>query len=131
MAHSHIVMDVRVVDERISIIIVQRELSSFAEAALMDAYVRACTPNSGANSGTGAQRWPEVIIFDFTQMNYMNSGGIGLLVTLLIRMNRQRQRMFAYGLSEHYQQIFAMTRLDEAIGVFDSEDEALGTAWRL
>ena len=33
---------------------------------------------------------------------YMNSGGIGLLVTLLVRANRQRQRLLAFGLSDHY-----------------------------
>jgi anti-sigma B factor antagonist len=55
----------------------------------------------------------------------MNSSGIGLLVTLLIRVQRQKQRMLAYGLSDHYQQIFMLTRLDEAIGIFASEAAAL------
>ena len=32
----------------------------------------------------------------------MNSGGIGLLVTLLVRAQRQRQRVLAFGLSDHY-----------------------------
>ena len=58
----------------------------------------------------------------------MNSGGIGLLVTLLVRAQRQRQRVLAYGLSDHYRQIFELTRLDEAIGIHDSEDEALAAA---
>ncbi len=58
----------------------------------------------------------------------MNSGGIGLLVTLLVRAQRQRQRVLAYGLSEHYRQIFELTRLDEAIGIHDTEDEALAAA---
>jgi anti-sigma B factor antagonist len=58
----------------------------------------------------------------------MNSGGIGMLVTLLVRANRQRQRLLAFGLNEHYQQIFQLTRLDEAIGIHDSEGEALAAA---
>ncbi len=45
----------------------------------------------------------------------MNSGGIGLLVMLLVRAQRNRQRVLAYGLSEHYRQIFELTRLDEAV----------------
>ncbi len=49
----------------------------------------------------------------------MNSGGIGLLVTLLVRVRRQGQRLMAMGLSDHYRQILALTRLDEAIGIFD------------
>ena len=54
----------------------------------------------------------------------MNSGGIGLLVTLLVRANRAKQQLLAFGLTEHYRQIFELTRLDEAIGIYDTEAEA-------
>jgi anti-sigma B factor antagonist len=60
----------------------------------------------------------------------MNSSGIGMLVTLLVRANRQRQRLMACGLSEHYRQIFSLTRLDEAIGIFANEAEAVAEAER-
>jgi anti-sigma B factor antagonist len=55
----------------------------------------------------------------------MNSSGIGLLVTLLIRVNRQKQQLLSYGLSEHYRHIFELTRLSDAIKIFDSEQQAL------
>lgn len=55
----------------------------------------------------------------------MNSSGIGLLVTLLIRAQRQKQRLLAYGLSDHYRQIFELTQLDKAIGICPSEVDAL------
>ena len=58
----------------------------------------------------------------------MNSGGIGLLVTLLVRAQRQGKRLKAVGLNEHYRQIFALTRLDEAIGIHDTTDAALAAA---
>ena len=58
----------------------------------------------------------------------MNSSGIGLLVTLLIRVNRQKQRLLSYGLSEHYRHIFALTRISDAIRVYTSEEEALAAA---
>jgi anti-sigma B factor antagonist len=58
----------------------------------------------------------------------MNSSGIGLLVTLLIRTQRQKQDLLAYGLSEHYQQIFELTRLNEAISIYPGESEALTAA---
>jgi len=44
---------------------------------------------------------------------------------LLVRANRQRQQLAAYGLSEHYREIFELTRLDEAITLSDSEESAL------
>ena len=58
-------------------------------------------------------------MLNFPALDYMNSGGIGLLVMLLVRAQRQRQKVLAFGLSEHYRQIFELTRLDEAIGIFE------------
>ena len=38
------------------------------------------------------------VILNFTGLEYMNSGGIGLLVTLLVRANRAKQKLLAFGL---------------------------------
>jgi len=62
---------------------------------------------------------------DFSGLDYMNSGGIGLLVTLLVRANRHGQRLLACGLDDHYRQILELTRLDEAITIYADEAEAL------
>ena len=70
----------------------------------------------------------KVIVMNFTGLVYMNSSGIGVLVTLLIRAQRNKQKLNAYGLSDHYKQIFELTRLNEAIGIYDSEVEAVGAA---
>ena len=45
-----------------------------------------------------------------------------------MRANRHSQRLLAFGLSDHYTQIFELTRLDEAIGIHDTESEALAAA---
>ena len=67
----------------------------------------------------------KTLILNFERMEYMNSSGIGLLVTLLIRVQRQGQRLVAFGLTEHYRQIFELTRLNEAITLYESESAAL------
>ena len=79
----------------------------------------------GAYDAAGDVR---TIVLNFTDLAYMNSGGIGLLVTLLVRANRRSQQLMAYGLSDHYRQIFELTRLDEAVGIHDSEQAALSAA---
>ena len=68
------------------------------------------------------------IVLNFSELSYMNSGGIGLLVTLLVRANRHSQSLLAFGLSDHYRQIFELTRLDEAVGIHDTEQAALSAA---
>ena len=60
-------------------------------------------------------------MLNFAGLDYMNSGGIGMLVTLLVRANRRSQQLLAFGLSDHYRQIFELTRLDEAISIHDTE----------
>jgi anti-sigma B factor antagonist len=109
-------MNVRSASDSASIIDVQGEITSFAENVLMDAYTQATS--GGAN----------VVIMNFEGLEYMNSGGIGLLVTMLIRANRQEQTLSAFGLTEHYEQIFELTRLNEAIQIYGSETEALTAA---
>ncbi len=98
------------------IIDIKGEITGAAEDALMAAY------NEATDSGA------RTIILNFSGLDYMNSSGIGLLVTLLIRINRQKQRLLSYGLSEHYRQIFELTRLNEVIGIYDTEAEALAAA---
>ena len=65
------------------------------------------------------------VVLDFSGMEYMNSGGIGLLVTLLVRAQRAGARLLATGLSDHYRQILALTRLDEAIEILPDEAAAM------
>ena len=100
-------------DPATAVIEVAGDVTGASEGPLMDAYATA--------AGSGARR----IVLDFSKLDYMNSGGIGLLVTLLVRVQRQGQRLLAVGLNEHYRQIFALTRLDEAIGIHDTEAAAL------
>ena len=70
------------------------------------------------------------VVLDFSAMEYMNSGGIGLLVTLLVRAQRAGARLLAIGLSDHYRQILSLTRLDEAIEILPDEAAAVAAVAR-
>jgi anti-anti-sigma factor len=96
-----------------SIIDIAGEINAAAEAPLTEAW-------NAATSG-GAK----VLLLNFSGLEYMNSSGIGLLVTMLIRAKRQNQRLAAFGLSDHYRQIFELTRLNEAIVIYPNEAEAV------
>lgn len=116
MFKTNVSMSARQVGPRAAVIDIRGEISSLAEDRLMDAYAQASALKA------------ETIILNFTEMEYMNSSGIGLLVTLLIRAQRQKQRLLVYGLNDHYRQIFALTRLEEAITICSNEMEALHAA---
>ena len=100
-----------------TILRIHGDITGASEAPLMTAY-------GGVAPGVRS------VVLDFADLEYMNSGGIGLLVTVLVRAQRAGQALHAVGLSEHYREILALTRLDEAIAIHDSEDAALAAVSR-
>lgn len=113
MPEAKVAMTVRAAVPGARIIDVNGEVTGFAEDALTAAFAQA---SEGDAKG---------VILNFEGLDYMNSGGIGLLVTVLIRANRAGQKLLAYGLNDHYREIFSLTRLDEAIAIFDDEQSAV------
>lgn len=118
MDAAQLTMAVRLIGPRTAVVDIDGEITSACEPVLMSAYEAA--------GGAAAER----LVLNFTGLKYMNSGGIGMLVTLLVRANRQRQQLAAFGLSDHYRQIFELTRLDEAISIFEDEESAVSGSGR-
>ena len=113
MSRTNVTIAVREINQQVNAIDIGGELTSFAEEELAAAIDQANTENVGC------------ILFNFGQLTYMNSSGIGLLVTTLIRLGRQDKRMVAVELSDHFRKLFELTKLNEAIHVYDTEEEAL------
>ena len=107
---------VRAAEDDVAVIELEGDVTAASEDELMAAY------RDAASDGAPG------IVLDFTRLDYMNSSGIGLLVTLLVRAKRAHQQLSAFGLSDHYRQIFALTRLDEIISVHDDEGAAVAAA---
>jgi anti-sigma B factor antagonist len=112
MNMNELTTSVRHKDDGVGIIDVQGVLTSQSEEKLMAAYNQAVNEQN------------PIVIFNFTDMDYINSSGIGLLITILIRAKRQGHKLVACGLKDHFRQIFQLTRLDEAMPVYLTEDEA-------
>lgn len=113
MAEMSVTMTARKIGTTVSVIDVEGDVTSASETVLMQAY----------EEGGGEK--VKTILLNFSGLEYMNSGGIGMLVTLLVRANRHKQKLLACGLNDHYRQIFELTRLDDAIGIHDTEADAL------
>jgi anti-anti-sigma factor len=113
MVQGNMNLATRKLDEVATVFDISGEVTSAAEKQMTETYNQATV--------TGTRN----IILNFSGLDYMNSSGIGLLVTILIRAQRQNQRLFAYGLNDHYKKIFELTRLNEVIGIFDNETDVL------
>src|SRR5689334_8374342 len=95
---------------------IEGDVAATAEQTMLAAYAQAT--NAGAR----------LIVLNFARLAYMNSGGISLLITLLVQVKRRQQSLLAVGLNDFYRSLFQITRLDEVIRVYESEDEALVAA---
>ena len=102
--------------EHVAVIAVSGDVTAACEQVLVQAWDEASAAPT------------RVVVLDFTDLAYMNSSGIGMLVTVLVRANRAQQKLLAFGLTDHYRQIFTLTRLDEAIGIHDDETAAVAAA---
>ncbi len=92
------------------------EINGFGQEALDAAYAE-------AEKGD-----PAAIVLNFEEVDYINSTGIALIVGLLAKARAAKRRLLAYGLSEHYVEIFNITRLSDFVGVYPDEESALSEA---
>lgn len=65
------------------------------------------------------------IALDFTDVDYLNSTGIALIVGVLSEARNAGLTMLAWGLSEHFREIFEITRIVEFMSMFEDETTAL------
>ncbi len=68
------------------------------------------------------------LILNFTDVGYINSTGIAVIVGVLAKARAAGRDVSAYGLSDHYREIFAITRLSDFMGIYDDESAALAAA---
>jgi anti-sigma B factor antagonist len=85
--------------------------------------------NRGAQEGLqaaheAAKGSPGRLLLDFTDVDYINSTGIALIVGILAESRSSGRQVAAYGLSDHYREIFTITRLSDFMNIYDDENAA-------
>lgn len=98
---------------RLAIIDLAGDIDGFGDATLEQAY--------GAAEATGAA----AVLLNFVDVGYINSTGIALIVGLLARARSAHKQLMTCGLSDHYQEIFNITRLSDFMTLYPDEDTAL------
>lgn len=96
-----------------AIIDLHGEINAFGEEALNAAYAEA------------AQGQPKTVLLNFSGVDYINSTGIALIVGLLAQARKAGRRLTTTGLSQHYLEIFQITRLSDFMNIYPDEASAL------
>jgi anti-sigma B factor antagonist len=97
-----------------SVVDLSGDINRTAEATLNSAYEEAIADNETE------------ILLNFTDVGYINSTGIAVIVGLLARSRKEGRTVSACGLSEHYKAIFEITRLSDFMTIFTDEEAAVG-----
>ena len=100
----------------VAIIDLQGEINAFAEEALNTAYAEAASHN------------PRGVLLNFENVDYINSTGIALIVGLLAQARKVGNRLLCCELSDHYLEVFEITRLADFMSIFPDEESALAGA---
>lgn len=86
----------------------------------------AAEPLAAAYEQAGHTRGEPQIILDFAAVDYINSTGIALIVSVLAKARAEGRTVVASGLSEHYRHIFEITRLSDFIKLYADLESAIG-----
>lgn len=67
---------------------------------------------------------PESVVLNFTEVEYINSTGIALIVGLLATARQHKVDILTFGLSDHYREIFEITRLSDFMKIVEGDQAA-------
>ncbi len=97
----------------IAIIDLRGDIDGTAEQVLNAAYVEATATD------------PQSVLLNFSHVAYINSTGIALIVGVLAQARKAKRHIATFGLSDHYTEIFQITRLADFMGLYPDEASAL------
>jgi anti-anti-sigma factor len=89
------------------------QIDATAEHALNDAYA------------TAAGHGSKTVLLNFGGVEFLSSTGIALIVGILARARKDGRKITAAALSDHYKEIFEITRLADFMTIFADENAAL------
>lgn len=89
-----------------SVVILSGTVDKAAKEPIEEAYLEA------------AER-PGEIILDFTDVDYINSTGIAVIVGVLAMARAEGREVGGVGLTDHYREVFRITRLSDFMHIYE------------
>jgi anti-anti-sigma factor len=100
----------------LAVIDMRGEIMSGADEALAGAFAQ-------ATAGSASP-----VLLNFAEVSYVNSTGIALIVGLLAEARASDRRVLVSGLTDHYKEIFEITRISDFVTMCDDEQSAVAAA---
>jgi anti-sigma B factor antagonist len=77
----------------------------------------------GAYQGLSKEK-VKIILLDFTKVDYINSSGIALVIQVMMEAANSGQKVYAFGLSAHFQKVFTMVGITKYTTLHPDEKTA-------
>ncbi len=97
----------------VTLLDIKGDVTSASESFFSQAYA-----NPDASGARG-------LVLNFSEGAYINSGGIAVLIQLLAKTNKTKQKVGITGLSDHFKKIFKMVGITRFATIYDSVSEAI------
>jgi anti-anti-sigma factor len=68
---------------------------------------------------------PDKLVLNLSEVNHIDSSGVGTLVEIYRRIDRINGRMYLVGMTRQVRGVFEITKLDQFFLMADTEEEAL------
>jgi anti-anti-sigma factor len=89
------------------------DVTNQGQEAIKSAYARAL------------ERAPQYVLFNFGETEYINTSGIAILISLVMKTEKAGHKIGLFGMSAHYAKVFELVRLPLYAEMYNSETEAL------
>lgn len=99
-------------EDKLALLDLNGDVTALAEKRITSAYERA------------AGQKLKAVILNFSNVGYINSAGMAIIIALLTKAQNSGERLCAFGLSPHFQKIFEMVGLLKYVPHFANEAEA-------
>ena len=99
-------------EDKVALLDLNGDVTALAEKRITSAYERA------------AGQKLKAVILNFSNVGYINSAGMAIIIALLTKAQNSGERLCAFGLSPHFQKIFEMVGLLKYVPHFMNEAEA-------
>lgn len=66
-----------------------------------------------------AAQIPGEVLLDFSGVDYINSTGIAVIVGILAMARAEGRQVGAFGLTDHYREVFQITRLADFMHIYE------------
>src|SRR6266566_1004028 len=106
------------------LVIDQSDLYSFQEVLTLNGPLTATNAPAFQNA-MRRQEPAETVILDLSEVPYIDSAGLGLLVTARVSRQKSGRKMVLSGINQRVQRLFDITRVAGLFLIFSSPEEAI------